>query len=196
MRARDSLTPRYFEEIFAGDPDPWGFDSSAYEQAKYDRTIAALKGRRYRRGLEIGCASGHLSHRLAGLCDTLLAVDVSETALARAKARCGQDRSIRFERMRFPLEVPSTPAFDLIVLSEVAYYWSEADLRIASLRIIDLLVQGGRLLLVHWIGETDYPQSGDEAVAALAAGLGDRVEVEISERTSQYRLDLWMRSRP
>jgi predicted TPR repeat methyltransferase len=196
MRASDSLTPRYFEEIFAGDPDPWGFDSSAYEQAKYARTIKALEGRKYRRALEIGCASGTLSQRLSGLCDTLLAVDVSETALARAKARCAKDRSIRFERMQFPIETPSTSAFDLIVISEVAYYWSDADLETASLRIVDLLAQGGRLLLVHWIGETDYPQSGDEAVSALATGLGDRVEVEISERTSEYRLDLWVRTRP
>ena len=48
-----SSTPR--------DPDPWEFETSEYEAAKYDATIAALEGRRYATGLEIGCSIGVLT---------------------------------------------------------------------------------------------------------------------------------------
>ena len=34
-------------ELYASDPDPWGFETSAYEQAKYAATIDALEGRRF-----------------------------------------------------------------------------------------------------------------------------------------------------
>ena len=82
-----SLPPDYFERMFAADADPWRFDISDYEAAKYDHTLSVLQGRRFARGFEVGCANGSLTRRLAGACDRLLAVDVSPTALAAARRR-------------------------------------------------------------------------------------------------------------
>ena len=62
-----------FEGMYADRPDPWGFETSAYEQAKYDATIAALGPAATPRALEIGCSIGVLSERLAARCDALLA---------------------------------------------------------------------------------------------------------------------------
>lgn len=194
MRARDSLPPRYFEEMFAGDPDPWRFETSAYEQAKYAHTIAVLDDRRYRHGLEIGCAIGVLTEMLGARCERLTAVDVSETALARARDRCRALSHINFARMAFPQEQPQGQLFDLIVLSEVAYYWNDDDLRLAGERLAALLAPGGQLLLVHWIGETDYPQTGDDAVEALQRLLGPTMTVVAQDREPSYRLDLWRRA--
>lgn len=195
MRARESLPADYFEQMFAGTPDPWGFETSPYEQAKYRHSIAALGGRHYRRAFEIGCANGVLTRQLSRCCDDLLAIDVSETALARARARCAGQTAVRFTRMGFPDEVPGGSAFDLIVLSEVAYYWDDTDLARAACKLLDLLAPGGDLLLVHWVGETDYPQSGDDAVAALRRSMVSGVETVLHERRPEYRLDL-MRRRP
>ena len=78
-----------FDGMYAERPDPWGFETSPYEQAKYDATIAALP-RRYATALEAGCSIGVLSERLAAHCDALLGVDVAEAPLAarpRARAR-------------------------------------------------------------------------------------------------------------
>lgn len=192
-RARTSLPPIYFEEMFAGTPDPWGFETSPYEQAKYDHTLAALGGRRYRQALEIGCANGVLTQRLQGRCDDLLAIDVSATALSSAQARCNGQDHVRFAEMSFPHQRPEHAAFDLIVLSEVAYYWDDADLALAARRLLGLLAPGGDLVLVHWTGETDYPQSGDAAVGALQQAMTAQVDPILHERKAQYRLDLWRR---
>jgi hypothetical protein len=54
------------------------------------------------------------------------------------------------------------------------------------------LLPGGRILLVHWLGETNYPKSADEAVKGLWSLLPS-MEVESAERREQYRLDLWRR---
>jgi len=192
-RARNSLPSTYFEEMFAGDADPWGFETSSYEQAKYDHTLASFGGRRYRHALEIGCANGVLTQRLAGQCDDLLAIDVSKTALASAASRCVIYPSVRFAMMSFPGEIPDRSSSDLIVLSEVAYYWDDADLALAARRVLDLLAPGGDLILVHWTGETDYPQSGDAAVEALRHATAVDLETILHERKAQYRLDLWRR---
>ena len=45
-----------FDRLYAERPDPWDFETSAYEHAKYDATLAALDDRRYATGLEVGCS--------------------------------------------------------------------------------------------------------------------------------------------
>ncbi|PZN97817.1 MAG: NodS family protein [Hyphomicrobiales bacterium] len=192
-RARNSLPPTYFEEMFAGDPDPWSFETSGYEKAKYDHTLASLGDRRYRYALEIGCANGVLTQRLAGHCDKLLAIDVSETALASASSRCAAQANALFARVNFPAKMPDRASFDLIVLSEVAYYWDDADLDLAARRLLDLLAIGGDLILVHWTGETDYPQSGDGAVENLRLATEFALDPILSDRRAHYRIDLWRR---
>lgn len=192
MRHKESLSADYFENLFAVDPDPWRFATSSYEATKYDATVAALGGRRYRSALEIGCANGVLTRRLAEYVLDLHAIDVSETALRLAAARCN-DTQVRFERRSFPHEAPAGE-YDLIVLSEVAYYLDDADLVAAGAWLDRALARTGDLLLVHWIGETDYPQSGDDAVAKLDAAIRAPIVTLRTERTKLFRLDLWRRA--
>lgn len=193
MRRETTLPADYFEEMFRGDPDPWGLESRAYEAAKHARSVEALDDRRYRQALEVGCAGGMLTRRLAPMCDRLLAIDVSPTALDRARQRCQGAPQVLFDCLNFPEQTPETFGFDLLVLSEVAYYWSDEDLGRAADWIAQGLVPGGDILLVHWTGETDYPQTGDGAVTGLQSRLGDTVAEVCAERSAEYRLDVWRR---
>lgn len=192
-RAQTSLPPAYFETMYRGSADPWNFATSPYEHAKYAHSIAALQQRHYPTALEIGCAKGELTSRLAPHCGQLLSLDVSETALHAAASRCAAFPHVRFVQMTFPSSAPHHPC-DLILLSEVAYYWDDADLAQAAIWISAHLNKGGDLLLVHWTGATDYPQSGDQAVTKLQTHLGTAVHIITAERRAEYRLDLWRRA--
>ncbi|GGB65784.1 class I SAM-dependent DNA methyltransferase [Blastomonas aquatica] len=191
MRHQTSLDAKYFEQMFRDKPDPWGFETSAYEQAKYARTLEALGDRRFDRALEVGCANGVLTALLAPYCDRLLAIDISETALRLARERCSDLADVAFEQLAFPRQTPEEKSFDLLLLSEVVYYWDDGDLERAAEWIARTVVPGGKVLLVHWTGETDYPQSGDEAVEKLYAMLTDRIDLVRTDRQPEYRLDLW-----
>jgi hypothetical protein len=76
------------------------------------------------------------------------------------------------------------------VLSEVVYYWDDADIERAAAAIRASATPDCRIILVHWTGDTDYPQTGDAAVTKLRDRLGD-LAVERTEQTDAYRLDLW-----
>jgi SAM-dependent methyltransferase len=192
MRRDRSIEPDWFEDLYREQGDPWAFETSPYERAKYDHTLASLPGDRFGSVLEIGCANGVLTERLAPRCDRLLAVDVSSTALAAANRRCAGLPQVVFEQRRLTAEAPPGP-FDLVLLSEVAYYWDSADLARLADWLIPAVPSGGHMLLVHWTGDTDYPKSGDEAVGELRHRLGGAVTVVHHERRDQYRLDLWHR---
>ncbi|TDW61544.1 nodulation protein S (NodS) [Novosphingobium sp. PhB55] len=188
-----SLEADYFEQMFEGTDDPWDLETSPYEQAKFAETVRALGGRSYEQGLEIGCAKGVLTQLLAPHCKKLLAVDVSVKALKAAKLRLEPQPNVEFERMAFPGEAPEN-AFELVVLSEVVYYWDDGDLALAATWIASHLEPGGDLLLVHWTGETDYPQTGDEAAEKLLSTLAGEGNVIGEADREKYRLDLWRKS--
>lgn len=192
--SRPSLEAAYFDGIFEHDDDPWELASSDYEAAKFDATHDALAGRRYARALEVGCAHGVLTEKLIGLCDALVAVDISSKARARTRERIGDRPGLELALMAFPKQVPDGAPFDLVVLSEVAYYWSFVDLERAGEWLRTDVAPGGRIILVHYLGETDYPQSGDEAVETLWRILDGDFVVEANERHERYRLDLWRRA--
>ena len=194
MRKTASLDAAYFDGLYAKKPDPWDFETSDYEAMKYDATIEALGPERAARALEIGCSIGVLTRRLAERCDALVATEVSAAALEQAKVRCADLRNIGFRLVTGAAD-GFDGAYDLIVLSEVVYYWDNADLDAVAAGIRATLAPGGRLLLVHYTLETDYPKSGDDAVTALGARLAGFVTGEVSRRAEAYRLDLWRRPR-
>lgn len=188
-----SLKADYFDDIFASDEDPWDLASSEYEVAKFAHTHDVLADRRYQQALEVGCAHGVLTGWLAPMCDSLLAIDISTKALAKARERVGDRPGVTLAQMAFPQETPNVEAFDLVVLSEVAYYWGLVDLDRASEWLRDHVTSGGRIILVHYTGETDYPHSGDDAVETLWSEMGPNFDIELTERRDKYRLDLWKR---
>jgi predicted TPR repeat methyltransferase len=187
MTGPASLPPAYFERLYAADRDPWRFASSAYEHAKYDATLAALPCRRFRSAFEVGCSIGVLTRRLASRCTTLLAVDVADVALVQARRRCARHPWVAIRHMHVPQDWPEG-RFDLILLSEMLYYLSCADLTRCAALTRASLARGGLVLLVHWTQPTDYPLSGDAASDAFIAAVG--LMPTLQRRAGTYRLDL------
>lgn len=182
-----SLGPGYFDKLYADNPDPWRMETSAYEDLKYGATLAALPRARYPHGIEIGCSVGMLTARLAARCDDLLAIDVAQAALDRAAERC-RGLPVRFELSTLP-GTPPAGLFDLIILSEVLYYFDRAGVARLAAMVKGMAAQDADILLVHWLGETpDYPLTGEEAVAAFEEAGSWRIMQRT--RTEDYRLDL------
>jgi len=191
--AEESLEGGYFDALYAGNPDPWGFQTRPYEASKYALTLATIPQRRPRHALELGCSIGVLSQRLGRRCERVLAVDVADAALAQARERCRDQPHVRFRRMQVPRQMPDG-IFDLILLSEMGYYLSRADLRALRQALLARLLPGGSLLLVHWRPEVaDYPLTGDE-VHELFLESDSRLRHRRAHRDEFFRLDLWERT--
>lgn len=193
MNPSQSLPPSYFDALYKTDPDPWKFATSDYEAEKYAATIAALPKSNYRSVLEIGGSIGVLTQKLAQVCDSVLSIDVSQAAQDQAIHRCQQLPHVRFALMNFPHEYPHE-IFDLILVSEVGYYWCYADLHIAQQRMFKLLEPGGHLLLVHWLPRSpDYPLTGHEVHDSFLAFVPNQIRHLQCQQNSKYRLDLFER---
>ena len=169
-----SVPTEHFDNLYRRNADPWNYVENRYEQDRFSATIDALPQARYLRACEIGCSIGVLTERLAERCDSILGVDCSALAMAQAQARLAPLGNASARLMRVPAEVPEG-CFDLIVLSEVLYFFSDDDLRAIERFVTSRLEIGGTCILVNFLGDTESPRSGAEAadmfIAASNPGL-------------------------
>ncbi len=187
----DTTSADFFEEKYRAEADPWNFAGSAYEQGRYAATIHALEGRRYRNAFEPGCSVGVLTEKLAALCDGVEAVDFAPTAIEAARTRCAALPHVMFRCTSLTDRLP-VRGFDLIVLSEMGYYFTPEQWRATANDLIGTAEPGTTFLAVHWIGHwPDHLMSGDEVHAILREYAALRLMYE--ERHEHFRLDRWER---
>src|ERR1700761_6234850 len=140
--SQSPVSPAAFEERYRHDPDPWNYRASPYEREKYDLTLKSFSRQHYASIFEPACSIGELTTLLAPRCDRLLAIDVSPTAVAVAQQRvadlthvqidCGDVRTYEL-----------TKPFNLIVFSELGYYFDVETLADVAHRLSDCLTPGG-----------------------------------------------------
>lgn len=190
-----SLPPEYFARLWADDDDPWRIAERWYERRKRDLVMACLPRERFGSALEVGCAAGHLTERLAARCDEVLAVDVDARAVGLTRervargARAGEvTGKVTVQRRQVPEQWPEQ-AFDLVVVSEVGYYLGALDLGVMVEHAVAGLHHDGVLVACHWRHDTpEYPGDADLVHARLAAaGLARCVRHEEPD----LLLDVW-----
>lgn len=190
-----SLDAEFFNEMYQRNEDPWDFENSPYEREKYEATLAAIPNPTYENAFEIGCSNGLLSEKLSRLCKNLLAVDASEIAIRNARKRLADYPAVEVREMTIPNDFPDQK-FDLILFSEVGYFLSMDDLKIAKDKMIQALSPKGHLLMVHWTPFVEeFPLTGDEVHDLFIESAGDRASSPLihllGNREDQYRLDLF-----
>ena len=184
------LPTDYFDKVYANEPDPWGFETRWYEARKYALTLAALPRDRYRRAFEPGCANGVLTEQLAARCDALIASEAVAVVARRAQGRLLGKSHVTVLELAIPDAWPEG-RFDLIVLSEVAYYLTEEGLGELLAKCDACLDEDGHVIAVHWTGETDYPLTGDAVHERLDAHPGWTRRVQ--HRESEFVMAVYTR---
>ena len=183
------FTPAYFDSMFVAKADPWSYKTRWYEARKRDLTLACLPSARHAAGYEPGCANGELSAALAQRCDRLLISDGSAEAIAAARHRTRHLPHVEARQAWLPAQWPDE-RFDLIVISEWAYYLGADELDALALKIEASLLPGGTLLACHW--RWPIPGSvfnGDAVHRRLGERLGWPSLLGVQD--GDFRLDVW-----
>ncbi len=165
------LPDAYFDDLYAESADPWQLATRWYEQRKYAITTALLPQPRYRHAFEPGCSVGALTARLAERCDHVTAMDVAAAALAGADERlrgCGCRDAVTLRQGSLDQPWPDE-TYDLVVLSEVAYYLDAQLLGYVLRRECLRLAPGATIVAAHWRHAVpEYPLTGDAANQVIA----------------------------
>jgi O-antigen/teichoic acid export membrane protein/SAM-dependent methyltransferase len=137
------------EDIFRRQQDPWGYDTTS-GHGRLAREAALVReavGGRFGRVLEVGCAEGALTEIIEPRCDSLLAIDVSRTALERARRRRAWGEHVQFAECDLRTQ-PIQGEFDVIfAVSVLEYIGRPREVRSAVASLTQALVPGGYLFI-------------------------------------------------
>ena len=196
MNGADTSSAEFFEQRYHDSGDPWDLAHDTYEQGRYDTIIRALQGRTYASAFEPGCAVGALTEKLAAICTRVDARDFSQTAVDEAKRRCARFSGVTVQCASITEPAP-IEEYDLIVLSEIGYYFSSMAWQSLLMDFADRMQVGATLLMSHWLGNSpDHILTGDEVHACMQH---PKLKHQLSERhidakRSGFRLDRWVRT--
>ena len=197
----DKSSCEFFEEKYRTADDPWSFATSPYEQRRYSTIIEHVAAGQCAQVFEPGCSIGELTVQLAQCCGQVTAIDIAETAIAVARRRCDGLGNVDIRQGSLPDDLPPGP-FDLIVFSEIGYYFDEQGLGRLAGEMARRITAGGRLIAVHWTGRAvDHVLTGATVHEVLGRPLA-MVHVTHEEQLPEigsdsddgFLLDVWQRT--
>jgi chemotaxis methyl-accepting protein methylase len=111
-----------------------------------------------------------LTERLADCCDKVTAFDFSVSAAFQGKQRYAHLAHVAVRCAS--ITDAAAMDFDLLILSEVGYYFSQEHWKEISWALIDRMSPGAVVVAAHWLGHSeDHCISGDQANEVLLTQL-------------------------
>jgi predicted TPR repeat methyltransferase len=140
--------------------DPWDIESSEYERIRCEHLLKMINGQHYARLLEIGCGAGYLTRLLAPLADQIMALDISQMAIDRARALGADLTGVDFRVANIMDYKPHVDGpWDLIVFSDTMCYlgWLYPCFDVAwlAVQLFGATRSSGRLMLANSMGGED-----------------------------------------
>jgi SAM-dependent methyltransferase len=140
--------------------DPWDLESSVYERDRCAQLLKMVEGRRYGRVLEIGCGAGYLTRMLSARADHIVALDISETAIERARSLSTGQTQVDFRVANVMNYKPQVDGpWDLVVFSDTIYYlgwlYPFFDVAWLAVQLFEATRTGGRLMLANTIHQSE-----------------------------------------
>jgi SAM-dependent methyltransferase len=195
-----STTSReFFERMYSATEDPWSFASSEYEEQRYATILGFVPSGKFRSVFEPGCSIGELTVQLAERCGFVTAIDIAQAAVKTARQRCSHLTNVDVHQGSLADDIPAGP-FDLIVFSEIGYYFTRSQLVDLAATLASRIDRGGQFLAVHWTGVSpDHLMSGESVHTTLMKQLPMEHlhhESHSSDSEDGFVLDLWQRPQP
>ncbi|APU67579.1 bifunctional PIG-L family deacetylase/class I SAM-dependent methyltransferase [Christiangramia flava] len=188
---KPNVPEEYFDKIYDQTDDPWNFETSTYEKDKYEQTIKSLPNNYYNNALEIGCSNGVLTKLISTKCKKLLAFDHNQKVLNAAKSRCKELKNINFTIGDLKSYFPDGQ-YDLIIFSEVGYYFNKETLLKILSKIDRSLVIKGHFVMVHWTPYVaSYSLTGREVHMIFDENFSTNYRLRSMYRSELYEIVVW-----
>lgn len=191
------IDARDFEGRYRQHEEPWAFSERAAELLRHQWVVETTRRFAPARVLDVGCSLGQLASALATLPTELHAIDVSPTAVTRARARVAAgaaptDATVRFlagSATTLPL---ATRSFDFVLACDGLYSWEldDDERKNAIAELHRVLRVGGHALLTEHV----RPSRFDEFVTEIAASRLRIVSVMYLYDRPWYRFESWVKA--
>ncbi len=183
-----------FEEMHRrlGEPFDYGRRAAEILRHRFVYETARRLTPEPQRTLDVGCSTGRLTAQLVGLPGWLVAVDLSRTAIRKARQAAAPGRSVRFV-VASATALPFTEGpFDLIVLSDGLHSWKLPfeERQAALAEAYRATHAGGYALLTEYL----RPEHFDGFIGQVRASPFQVVSVQYLYDRLWYQIESWFKA--
>jgi ubiquinone/menaquinone biosynthesis C-methylase UbiE len=183
-----------FEELYRESAEPYGYSHRAIEVLRHRFVVDKVRHLAPRpvQILDVGCSLGQLTCQLGPISETTVAMDVSPTAVRKARGRCessgGRYRYAVGSAVALPFD---DQLFDLVVLCDGLVGWNlSPQQRAAALGEAHRVVRpGGYVLLTEFL----RPRRFAGFIGEVEEGPLEIVAIEYLYDRFWYQLETWLR---
>lgn len=156
LLVNEMTVKRNFDRLYNSKVDPWNVKNT--QQGYYQAIIRFLSKNisKKENALDIGCGEGHLTSKLSVFSKKITGIDLSKTAILRAKKNY---LNIEFEQTEVR-KMKYADTFDIVFCSEVLYYLTRKDTKKVLTNISHSLKKNGTVFFSAWCpgGKYFYPE--------------------------------------
>lgn len=184
-----------FEQRYRDEPDPWGVFTRADEHAKRAAIIKGVDRGDSSSILELGSGIGGHSSALAAISIHLDCVEATPTGAERTRERLANHKHAHVHQITLPGSLPR-PSYTTIVIAELLYYLSVAEMASLADDVAAALAPEGQLVLAHhWSDFRDAKQSGATIHRDFARFCKlCHSQPQLISRTAHWRVERFTRS--
>jgi SAM-dependent methyltransferase len=202
LLASEKENNNLYEQFYQSQAEPWAYSERAAEIMRHEYVAEQVKDIYERLGkkltvLDLGCSLGHITERLYPYSSLAVGLDISITAVAKAKKRCeelmqGQVNPYEFV-VASTLDLPFRPdSFDVVIISDGIYEWfqTEKERKMTIDGIYKILKTNGIAIFTDYI----HPSKFDEFAALIHSSAFKVIKEEPFYDRLWYRLESWLKA--
>jgi len=137
---------KHWEELYSIE-DPYGYNKWYSDKKRRESSLNLIlkRGLHFKYSLELGCGEGHVTEKMIKFCDMIIAIDISKTAIERARKKLKEKFGNLFFINGDIYNLEFTPnTFDFINALESLAYTKEKEHEIN--KWINWLCTGGYII--------------------------------------------------
>lgn len=191
-----------YEQFYQSQAEPWAYSERAAEILRHEYVAEQVKTVYEKLGkklivLDLGCSLGHITERLHPYSELVVGLDISVTAVGKAKKRCeelmqGQENPYQFV-VASTLDLPfHENSFDVVIISDGIYEWfqTEKERKITIEGVYRILKINGMAIFTDYLS----PKKFNEFAALIHASSLKVLREEPFYDRLWYRLESWLKA--
>lgn len=200
--AHEEENNNLYEQFYQSQAEPWAYSERAAEIMRHEYVADQVKAVYECLGkkltvLDLGCSLGHITERLHPYSSLAVGLDISVTAVAKAKKRCEELMNGQVNPYEFvvasTLDLPFRPnSFDVVIISDGIYEWfqNEKERKITIDGIYKILKPDGTAIFTDYI----HPRRFDEFATLIHSSAFNVIKEDPFYDRLWYRLESWLKA--
>lgn len=191
-----------YEQFYQSQAEPWAYSERAAEILRHEYIAEQVKAICEKLGkkliiLDLGCSLGHITEKLHPYGALVVGLDISVTAVGKAKKRCeelvqGRENPFQFV-VASTLDLPFCEnAFDVVIISDGICEWfqTEKERKTTIEGVYKVLKMNGTAIFTDYLS----PEKFDEFAALIQDSPLKVIKEEPFYDRLWYRLESWLKA--